>query len=97
MQTANEIRSAVDNIRYYSQRINELVRQQIELDVRLKDINAQVGSIRFDCLGAIDSGVALINVYCHGIEANLKVAVEQDRKLHIPDVPREEQSVLPTE
>lgn len=94
MQTANEIKSAADNIRYYSQRINELVRQQIELDVRTGDINAQVGSIRFDCLGAIDSGASLINVYCHNIEANLKVATEQDKKLHTPE---EAQSALPTE
>jgi len=85
MQVASEIKSAVDNIKYYSQKISELVKQQIELDVRIGNINTQVGSVRFDCLGAIDSGASWIDTYCYNIEAKLKVAVEQDKKLHIPE------------
>ena len=84
MQTANEIRSAVDNIRYYSQQIDKLARQQLELDYKAGEamgIAAKAGSIRFDCLAVMCGSCAHIEAYCGNIEANLESAVKQDKLL----------------
>lgn len=81
MQTAKEIKSALDNIRYYSGKIYKLARQQFEADASLNDINTQIGTTRFDSLGCIGSGCNWINTYCNNIEVNLNKAVEQDKLL----------------
>jgi len=81
MKTANEIRNAIENIKYYSQRIETLAKQQFEADASLNDINAQVGSIRFDALGTIRASCSWLNTYCDNISSNLKTAEEQDRLL----------------
>lgn len=81
MKTALEIRNALENIRYYSQRIDTLARQQFELDASLEEMNTKVGSIRFDALGAIGASCGWLITYCNSIETNLKTAEKQDRLL----------------
>lgn len=85
MQTAREIKSALDNIRYYSGKIKDLAKQQFELDYQAgadKGLNPQPGSLRFDALGAMAAGCSQLDVYCDNIEANLVTAVKQDKLLH---------------
>lgn len=88
MQTANEIRSAVENIRYNAGRIALLDKQQFDIDVGLGSkvgVNVGIATTRFDCLGAIALGCTWIGIYCDNILANLKTAEEQDKLLHKPE------------
>jgi len=81
MKTASEIKNALDSIKYYNERIKKLSHDQFVEDAELSDINAQVGSIRFDALGAIGAGCSWIETYCLNISKNLEIAVAQDRLL----------------
>lgn len=84
MQTAEEIRGYIKNIRYYANKVSSLTRQQFSLDYERgnkEGINTGPGSVRFECLGCIDAAATYINTYCDNIEANLKSAEEQDKKL----------------
>jgi len=84
VETSNEIRSAVNNIRYYSKQIEELAKKQFERDFEIGQVtgmNSEPGSIRFECLGAIGAAAHWFGVYCDNIEANLKGAESQDQKL----------------
>jgi len=85
MQTATEITSNLKNLRYYSGKIAQLAKQQLELDYARGQelgINAGSGSIRFDCMAAIGSACSWIGTYCDNIQANLESAVKQDKVLH---------------
>lgn len=85
MQTATEIASNLKNLRYYSQKVAELAKQQFDLDFARGleiGISTGPGSIRFDCMGAITSACSWIETYCSNIEANLDTAVKQDKVLH---------------
>jgi len=81
MKTANKINQAVNNIRYYASEIQKASKEQFEEDASVKDMNTQVGCIRFDSLGCIGIASNWIAIYCDNIEANLKMAVEQDKLL----------------
>lgn len=85
LKTAGEIRIAVDSIRYYSNKIFEAGRKQLNEDAQLKSINALAGTTRFDSLGAIGAASRWIDTYCDNIESNLQSAVEQDKLLHKED------------
>ena len=82
MKTASEIKNALDCIKYYNARVRELSHQQFVEDCNLNDINTQVGSLRFDALGAIGSCCGMIDLYGLSIEKNLETAVKQDKLLH---------------
>ena len=84
METASEIRSALNNIRFYSKKIEELAKQQFNRDFEIGQVtgmNPEPGTIRFDCLGAISTATNWIETYCENIEANVKGAESQDQKL----------------
>ena len=81
MKTASEIKNALENIKYYSNRIYELGRQQFNEDCNLGEINSQVGSIRFDALGTIGASCRWIDTYCTSIEKSLETAIKQDKVL----------------
>jgi hypothetical protein len=99
METGNEIKGAINNIRYYSERIHELARQQFQKDFdvgTLVGMEPEPGTIRFDCLGAIDTATRWLLIYCEHIEANLKYAEEQDKKLRpFVEKSKETQESLP--
>ena len=85
MQTATEIQSNLKNLRYYSDRIAELAKQQFQLDhARGQElgVNAGLGSVRFDCLALIIQCCAGIESHCEYIEMNLESAIKQDKVLH---------------
>lgn len=82
MKTATEIRNALENIKYYAERLYTLAREQFMADAGLEDMNAEAGCIRFDALEAIGEGSNWIKVYCEGIEKNLETAVKQNKLLH---------------
>ena len=85
MQVASEITSNLQNLRYYSQKIAELAKQQFQADCNRGQeigINTGPGSIRFDCLGAIISACSLIDIYADNIASNLRSAESQDKKLY---------------
>jgi len=89
MQVATEIQSNLKNLRYYSQKINALARQQLDLDVKRGHeigIATGAGSIRFDSLGAIQSNCTWIETYCDNIRANLESAIKQDKLLHAEEL-----------
>lgn len=81
MKTAPEIKNALDCIKYYNTRIKELSHQQFNEDSNLNDMNTQVGSLRFDALGAIGANCEWIDIYCLNIQKNLETAVKQDKLL----------------
>ena len=81
MQKANEIKNALENIKYYSQRVKELAKEQFKLDMTIPEMNIEVGSLRFRCLETIVASCGGLEVYCIGIETNLKTAEAQDKKL----------------
>jgi len=88
MQKAQEITSNLKNLRYYSDKIAELAKQQFELDFARGQeigINSGPGSIRFDCMLALTSACKCISVYCDNIDANLQSAIKQDKVLHIEE------------
>lgn len=85
MQTATEITGNLKNLRYYSDKIAKLAKQQFELDYQRGQeigINAGPGSIRFDCMGAIISACEWISIYAENITKNLESAIKQDKTLH---------------
>jgi len=93
VETSNEIRSTVKNIKYYASKLQELTKLQFEKDVdkgHLLGINIHAGSIRFDCLGAMKAAVDWIETYCENIEKNLQSAEKQDEKLRLPDEEEQE-------
>ena len=84
METASEIRNILNNIRFYSKKIEELAKQQFNRDFEIGQVtgmNPEPGSVRFDCLGAIGTATHWIETYCENIEANVKEAESQDQKL----------------
>lgn len=98
MQTSQEIRSNLNNIKYYAKKLQELTKFQFGKDVdagHLLGINTSAGGVRFDSLGAMQTATEWINIYCDNIEANLKNAEAQDEKLRLPD--EEEQKSENTE
>jgi len=85
MQTAQEITSNLKNLRYYSDKIAELAKKQLDLDFARGQeigINSGPGSIRFDSLLHITSACELISTYADNIDANLQTAIKQDKVLH---------------
>ncbi|MBA7499225.1 hypothetical protein ES704_01965 [subsurface metagenome] len=85
MKTAKEIESNINNINYYVGKIKESVKEQLDADFKLGDINVSAGSIRFDALGAIGSNCEQIHTYLQSIFNNLKTAVGQDKLLTKPE------------
>lgn len=84
MEASDTIKNAVSNIRYYAGKIGEAAKNQFNLDYdngEVKGINTGPGSIRYDCLAAIMTTSALLDVYCDNIESNLKSAESQDKLL----------------
>jgi len=96
MQTTTEIQSNLKNLRYYSDKIAELAKQQFQLDYQRGEeigINSGPGSIRYDCLACIMSACTLIGTYCDNIDANLQSAIKQDKVLHIEEEIEQQQLV----
>lgn len=84
MKTAPDIQSMVNNIKYYSQKIVESAKQQLDIDFKQGEqsgMNSAPGSTRFECLGAITGACSYINMCCTNIELNLDTADKQDEKL----------------
>jgi len=85
MQTAQDITSCLKNIRYYSEKIAALSKQQLELDWTQGEQEGKVGkysmpnSIRFESLACIASACEWLDIYCSNIEANLRTAENQDK------------------
>jgi hypothetical protein len=93
METSNEIRSIIKNIRYYTEKLQELTKIQFNKDFdtgTLLGINTGAGSTRFETVGAIHATAGRISLYCDNIEANLKSAETQDEKLRLPNEEKQE-------
>lgn len=86
MQTSQEIRNGLNNIRYYIKKLQELAKLQLEKDADVDlEMNTKAGTIRFDCLGAMHTAMGQIGIYCDNIEYNLKSAEKQGEKLRLPN------------
>ncbi len=85
MQKEKEIKSAIENIKYYGRIICELSKTQFNIDCEQGEkigINPIPGTVRLENLAAITVNCSWIKTYCDGIEANLKAASEQDKTLY---------------
>ena len=88
MQTSKEIRSNLNNIRYYAGKIQELIKLQFDTDCEAGNrlgIETGAGSKRFGSLGIIHTAAEWVKVYCENMEVNLKNAEAQDKELHALD------------
>jgi hypothetical protein len=94
MQKASEIRSATENIKYYTTEIKKLINEQFDLDLKRGQelgVNVNAGTIRYDALAVIYMDCGLFEAYLHNIESNLKSAESQDKILNKPE---EAESIL---
>lgn len=83
MDISNESMQAIKNIRYYSERLKELARIQIDKDIQIghiKGLEIDPSEKRFNALGIMETNSDWIDIYCNNIEANIKHAEEQDEK-----------------
>jgi len=86
MQTAEEIKSAIKNMEYYANKVVQLANTQFDLDMtdyRLgekmdKDVN--VGSVRFNSIGAIVLSCTYIRTYFQNIIRNVDVVLELEKE-----------------
>lgn len=88
MKTSSEIRSTLNNIKFYATEVEKLAKRQFDIDYETGEvlgINIEPGSMRFESLGAIMSASKWIEVYCENIESNLKYAEKFDGKLNVPE------------
>ncbi|GAG14568.1 unnamed protein product [marine sediment metagenome] len=94
MQTASEINSAINNIKYYNQKIKDLAKKQFDADFeqgKSIGMSSLSGTIRFDALGAISADCAWLDIYCNSIIISLKTAEEQDKILYKPEQKEKEE------
>ena len=88
MQKSNEIKSSIENIRYYNEELKKLIKEQLDLDLKRGNelgVRLDPGSIRYDSLGCIYMVCGLFDTYIINIEANLKNAESQDKLLNKPE------------
>lgn len=83
MKITKEIQSNLNNIRYYTGKINDLARKQLNEDAGLDEVNVNVATKRFNALGCVGVDCEWLNIYCDNIEANLKTAESVDKELGI--------------
>lgn len=84
MQKYQEIKSNIDNIRYYVTEIKKLANEQFKLDfskAQEKGVNASPGTVRYDCMAVIVMDCGLFETYLSNIEINLESAKLQDKIL----------------
>jgi len=81
MKTSREIKTNINNISYYAIETEKLIKQQFDLDMAMPEMNSQVGSLRFDCLGAMSVACNHIRIYLDNMTANLEHAESQDKLL----------------
>ena len=78
MKAIDEIKSALDNMTYYNQRIKEMVNKQFELDMGDKKLgdemrkDPQIADVRFDCLGAIATDCKLIEALHNDVRKQIE-------------------------
>ena len=82
MQTGNEMRTCIKNIRYYTDKLTALASKQFDLD--FDKTNSDAGTIRADCIAAIGIATEWLNAYCSNIEVHITSAEEQDTEMEIP-------------
>lgn len=83
MKISKEITSYLNNIKYYTGKIDELARKQLDEDCELAEVNVPVATRRFNALGRIGSACSWLAIYCENIGSNLKIASETDSELGI--------------
>ena len=88
MKISSEVKSYLQNIRYYSQEIEKLAKKQYNEDMETGTrlgVNTMPGSLRSDALACIASNCSWVEVYLDAIIKNLEVAEEQDKLLYSED------------
>lgn len=83
MKITKEIQSNLNNIRYYTGKINDLAKKQLAEDVALGEVNVNVATDRFNALGCVGTACEWVSIYCDNIQSNLKVAEAVDKELGI--------------
>lgn len=81
MEYSDEIQNAVDCVRHYSNKIDELARKQFSLVLKEHNPEPFEATRVIDLLGAIGNNRTYILMCCDGIEANLKSAEGLIKKL----------------
>lgn len=86
MKNAEELESAVKNLNYYANKIQQLSTDQFEYDVRNCEMIIDATK-RLDCLGAIGGNCEEIKLLC----VSIKVNIENAKKIKLPIEAKEEQ------
>lgn len=81
MEATAQIKIALDNIRHYSGMVNQLTKDQLNLDFTRYDMAESNGTYRLDLLGAFGSFTNDIVIRCDGMASLLKSAEALDSKL----------------
>ncbi len=92
METGNEIKSAVKNMRYYANNILKLAKLQVDKDLEIArklGINLEPGGARFNSLFTIMNATEWMDTYCDNILACVRHAEEQDNILRLPEEKKE--------
>ncbi len=86
METSSELKSAINNIRYYTEQIANLSKKQFNIDFEIGNkigMNIEPGSKRFECLASVIAATDWIETYCQNIESNIKHAEELDGEIRV--------------
>ena len=86
METSNDIKSAINNIKYYTEQIKKLAQQQFDIDFETGNrigMNIEPGSKRFDSLACVIAATDWIDTYCQNIESNIRHAEELDAVIRL--------------
>ena len=97
MESASEIQSNLNNLKYYAEKIASLVKTQFEKDYKRGQelgVNAGPGSIRFDSLGEMISDCSRIDIICDDIARHQHNAESQDKLLHAEEVEKAQEELL---
>jgi hypothetical protein len=89
MKISSELKSNLENLRYYISANKKLVEQQLEADIKRGEelgIAMHAGTLRYDALAVIHMTHDLFETYIKGIETNLATAEAQDKILNKVEV-----------
>jgi len=81
VEYSDEIQNAVDCIRHYANKIDELTRKQFSLVLKQHNLEPFEATRAIDLLGAIGNNRTYILMCCDNVEANLQSVEELIKKL----------------
>lgn len=82
METADTIRSATKNMKYYCDIIYKAAKEQLDTDCKLTEqFGSSISKMRLDTIGSISATAKQIKLLCENIEGNITNAERFDKQL----------------